>query len=176
MGCDAYFSSPHKWLLAPKGTGVLYVRKESNTRVWTTIASGQWDFQDDVGRRFSQIGTGNQSLHKGFEAVLDFIERIGLEAIHARIKTLGDRLRKGLQDIDGVTIHSSTHPEMCAGMTNSAIRGWTPTDAYTHLWNLDKIMPRAAGDGIRQSLHIYNTLDDVDRTLARVRQMATTTK
>lgn len=174
MGCDAYFSSPHKWLLAPKGNGVLYVRKASNTRVWTTIASGQWDFQDDVGRRFSQIGTGNQSLHKGFEAVLDFLERIGIKTIHARIKTLGDRLRKGLKAIDGVTIHSSTHPEMCAGMTNYVVRGWTPKAMNAHLWKMDKIMPRSAGDGIRQSLHIYNSLDDVDRTLARIREMAVT--
>jgi isopenicillin-N epimerase len=172
MGCDAYFSSPHKWLLAPKGNGVLYVRKGSNTKVWTTIASGQWDFQDDVGRRFSQIGTGNQSLHKGFEAVLDFLERIGIDTIIARIKTLGDRLRKGLSEIDGVTIHSATHPEMCAGMTNYAVRGWTPEDTSLHLWRSDKIMPRAAGDGIRQSLHIYNTFEDVDRTLARIRKMA----
>jgi selenocysteine lyase/cysteine desulfurase len=40
------------------------------------------------------------------------------------------------------------------------------------LWESDKIMPRAAGDGIRQSLHIYNTFEDVDRTLARIRKMA----
>ena len=52
LDCDAYFSSPHKWLLAPKGTGVLFVRRSTNQQVWTTIANGQWDFAEDVGRRF----------------------------------------------------------------------------------------------------------------------------
>jgi selenocysteine lyase/cysteine desulfurase len=172
IGCDAFFSSPHKWLLAPKGSGVLYVRKAGNERVWTTIASGQWDFQDDVGRRFSQIGTGNQSLYKGFEAALDFLERIGMDTIHARIKALGDRLRQGLSEIDGVTILSSVHPRMCAGMTTYAIRGWDPKRANQHLWENDKIMPRAIKNGLRQSLHIYTAFADVDRTIARVRKMA----
>src|ERR1022692_4482352 len=39
LGCDAYVTSPHKWLLAPKGTGLLYIRKEIQPRVWTTLAS-----------------------------------------------------------------------------------------------------------------------------------------
>ena len=171
LGCDAYFSSPHKWLLAPKGTGVLFVRRSTNQRVWTTIANGQWDFAEDVGRRFSQIGTGNQSLHKGFEAGIDFLERIGMEAIYARIRALGDRLRAGLAGIDGVKIVSSTHPAMCAGMTTYTLRGWDNNEAASHLFATEKIMPRATGKGIRHSLHIYTNFDDVDRTIARIKKM-----
>lgn len=174
LDCDAFFSSPHKWLLAPKGTGVLYVRKARAEEVWTTIANAQWNFQEDVGRRFSQIGTGNQSLHKGFEAALDFLERIGFEKIHLRIKSLGDRLRTGLREIDGIKIISSVHPEMCAGMTNYEIRGWEPAKANLHLFDTEKVMPRVAGPGLRQSLHIYNSFDHVDRTLARLRKMIRT--
>lgn len=173
IDCDAYFSSPHKWLLSPKGTGVLYVRKATNERVWTTIAGGEWDFRDDVGRRFTQIGTGNQSLSKGFEAALDFLERIGMQTIYSRIKALGDRLRTGLQKIDGVTIQSSIEDTMCAGITNYTVPGWHPADAVKHLYATDKIMPRATAKGIRQSLHIYTTFDDVDRTLARLEKMKT---
>ena len=43
IGCDAYYCSPHKWLLAPAGNGALYIRKEVVSEVWTTLASGQWD-------------------------------------------------------------------------------------------------------------------------------------
>jgi selenocysteine lyase/cysteine desulfurase len=169
--CDAYFSSPHKWVLSPKGTGVLYVRKATNRRVWTTVASSEWDFREDVGRRFTQIGTGNQSLNKGFEAALDFLERIGIATIHSRIKALGDRLRAGLARIDGVTVQSSTHAELCAGITNYKVPGWQAQDAVEHLYSTDRIMPRAVADGIRQSLHIYTTFEDVDRTLARIEKM-----
>lgn len=169
--CDAYFSSPHKWLLAPKGTGGLFVRKSTNKRIWTTIANGQWDFAEDVGRRFSQIGTGNQSLHKGFEAGLDFLERIGMATIYERIHSLGDRLRTGLKELDGVTVQSSIHPTMCAGITNYALRGWDGDKAARHLFETEKIMTRGAAKGIRQSLHIYTTFADVDRTLSRIKKM-----
>ena len=131
--------------------------------------------QTGLYRRFiglSQIVTGNQSLHKGFEAGLDFLERIGIDTITARIKTLGDRLRTGLVKIDGVTIQSSIHDSMCAGITNFAIRGWDGQKAVLHLYKMDKIMPRAAVNGIRLCLHIYNSFDDVDRALARVAEMA----
>jgi len=42
MGCDFYITSPHKWLLAPKGTGTLYIREELQERLWVTLASGEW--------------------------------------------------------------------------------------------------------------------------------------
>lgn len=172
LDCDAYFASAHKWLLGPKGTGVLFVGKRRERQVWTTIASRVWDFADDIGRRFTHVGTGNQSLHRGLDAALDFLERIGLPAIHARIKTLGDRLRAGLQKIDGVTILGSTHAELSAGITAFAVRGFRSEDAVRHLLTRDRILTRVVTGGIRQSLHVYNGLADVDRTLARVTAMA----
>ena len=172
LGCDAYFSSPHKWLLAPKGTGMLYLRKEAWSRVWTTLASSEWDLQTDAGRRFSQIGTGNQSLHKGFEAALDFLDRIGHAVIHARIRQLADALRAGLAQIKAATIASPTHPALCAGMTTYSLAGHEARSVVAALWQKDRIMPRAiARGGVRQSLHIYNTLEDVERTLARLRAL-----
>lgn len=171
LGCDAYVSSPHKWLLAPKGSGVMFLAKESNHRIWNTIASGQWNNEKDPGWRLSQIGTSNQSLYKGFEAVLDFLERVGLDVIQRRIKELGDRLRSGLKEIPGVTIKSSIHPDMCAGTTTYKVAGYTNEEVAYTLWKKDKIMPRPLGPGVRQSFHIYNLHDDVDRTLARIRKM-----
>jgi len=172
LGCNAYVSSPHKWLLAPKGTGVMFVAKETSHRVWNTIASGEWKNEKDVGRRLSQIGTGNQSLHKGFEAVLDFLERVGLDVVQRRIKELGDRLRAGLREIPSVTIKSSQHPAMSAGITTYEVAGYTNEQVANALWEKDRIMPRPLGPGVRQSFHIYNVHDDVDRTLARIRKLA----
>jgi selenocysteine lyase/cysteine desulfurase len=171
LGCNAYVSSPHKWLLAPKGTGVMFVANETSDSVWNTIASSEWKNDKDVGRRFTQIGTGNQSLHKGFEAVLDFLERVGLDVIQRRIKELGDRLRAGLRKIPGVTIKSSVHPDMCGGTTTYEVAGYTNQEVVNALWDKDRIKPRPLGPGVRQSLHIYNTKDDVDRTLARISKL-----
>ena len=141
------------------------------SRVWSTIASSEWKNKTDPGRRLSHIGTGNQSLHKGFEATLDFLERVGFDVIHRRIRELGDRLRAGLEKIPGVTIKSSVHPDMCSGITTYVVEGYKNPEVEDALWKLDKIHPRPIGPGIRQSFHIYNTRDDVDRTLARIRKL-----
>jgi isopenicillin-N epimerase len=173
LGCDAYSASPHKWLLAPKGTGVFYLRRESASRVWNTIASGQWNNQTDHGWRLGQVGTGNQSMLHGFDAALDFIERIGLARIHKRIKDLGDHLRAGLATIPGVEIHSSTHPEMCAGITTWSIKGVESRPLANQLWDLTRVRLRAVGqEGLRQSVHIYCTKEDLDRSLKGTRQLA----
>jgi len=59
LGCDAYVTSPHKWLLAPKGTGILYIRQDLQPKVWNTLASSHLD-QDETGAfRFMQYGTGS---------------------------------------------------------------------------------------------------------------------
>ena len=102
----------------------------------------------------------------------DFLERIGTDTIHTRIKQLGNRLRAGLGKIRGVKILSSTHPELCAGITTYSVDGHAHRAVSDELWERDRIMPRAVGMGIRQSLHIYNTFDDVDRTLARIGEIA----
>src|SRR5579875_507610 len=65
LGCDAYFSSPHKWLLAPPGNGMLYIRPDQQTRFWTTLCSQTWDDEKDGMFRFMQYGTGNRSLLVG---------------------------------------------------------------------------------------------------------------
>ncbi len=173
MGCDAYFSSPHKWLLAPKGCGFLYINRERLPRVWATIVSGQWDNYRDGAYRFMQIGTGNLSLLKGYEAAIDFHQRIGPERIERRILALGDRLREGLRQIPQVHISSPQHPELRSATTVWALEGYTAVQLMDELWRRAKIRCRSMGDpwGVRQCCHIYNLPEDIDRTVSTVRQM-----
>ena len=166
IGCDAYYSSLHKWMLAPGGNGILYVNEDSVDKIWSTIASYNWDHQDDHGFRLMQNGTSNQSLIVGLDASLDFYNTIGAEKWVSRIKYLGDRLRTGLLEIPKVTIVSSTHPEMCAGMTTYKIEGMTGPQLQKHLWNMAKMQPRSVGSEVmRHCTHIYNNEAEVDRAL-----------
>jgi selenocysteine lyase/cysteine desulfurase len=172
IGCDAYYSSLHKWLLAPAGNGILYIRKEVVDEVWTVAASYQWDNTDDHGLRLTQRGTGNVSLIVGLEAAVDFHNEIGSEKVINRIKELGDYLRAGLQEIDKVKIVSSVHPEMCAGITTYLVEGISPVDLQNEMWKRHKLQPRAAGKaGLRQSTHIYNQKEEIDQALGVIRRV-----
>src|SRR5437762_13255039 len=59
LGCDMYTSSPHKWLQAPKGSGVLYVRDVGRDRLWNTIVTAGWDEPTLRAERFQRIGSSN---------------------------------------------------------------------------------------------------------------------
>ncbi len=171
MGCDAYFSSPHKWLLAPKGCGVLYINRERLPQVWATIVSGQWDNYRDGAFRFMQIGTGNLSLLKGYEAAIDWHTRVGPDLVYRRLQSLGDRLRAGLGRIPQVRLLSPTHPELTSATTVWALAGWTGTELMDQLWGRARVRCRAIGEGVRQCCHVYTLPEDIDRTLETVRGM-----
>ena len=172
IGCDAYYSSLHKWLLAPAGSGILYVRKERMPEIWATIASYNWDNQEDHGFRLMQNGTGNTALLAGLNAALDFYEAIGGERWLGRIKQLGDYLRAGLQKLDKVTIVSSTHPDMAAGITTYKVAGLSGPELQKRLWDEERLQPRSVGQELlRHSVHIYNNEEEIERTFKVIKNI-----
>jgi selenocysteine lyase/cysteine desulfurase len=173
IGSDAYFFSPHKWLLAPKGTGVLYIRREAQERIWPTLASYQWDKADDGMYRLTQYGTHNLSLLRGLEAAIDFMRQMGPEHVETRIRTLGSYLRQGLSEIPRVRLHTPTHPDLAAGITRYGIEGIEGTTLQDELWHRKRIRVRGA-PAVRQSCHIYNDFTQLDETLEVVRELTKT--
>jgi len=172
MGCDAFFASPHKWLLAPKGTGFLYVRPERQKEVWATLASSSWDDQQDSMYRLMQYGTGNLSLLKGFATAIEFHRQIGSDVVEQRIIGLADRLRTGLAAIPGTRIISPQHPELRCATTVYGIANLTGAQLQDALW-VHRIRVRSVGAGeVRHGCHLYNDEADVDRTLALLRQLS----
>jgi len=93
LGCDFYGSSPHKWLMSPKGTGYLYVRDGLQEKLWVNIATGDWHNYALKAYRFSNFGTSNLSVFVGLKAALDFFQTIGPERIYARQHQLATRVR-----------------------------------------------------------------------------------
>jgi selenocysteine lyase/cysteine desulfurase len=173
IGCDAYYSSLHKWLLAPAGNGILYVRNGVVKDIWSTIASYQWNNEDDHGFRLMQNGTGNPSLLDGLDAAIDFHNTMGSSRVTERIKYLGDYLRNGLAGIENVFIRSSTHAEMCAGITTYGIVNVKGVDLQNEMWKRKKLQPRSVGqDMIRHSVHVYNSDEEIDAALEIVRDLA----
>lgn len=175
LGCDAYYASPHKWMFAPAGSAVLYLHPDLAPDLWTTLPSGAWDNHDDEGFRFTQRGTDNTAMMVGYEAAVDFHNKIGTDRIIKRLKYLGDYLRNGLQAIPNIDIQTSVHPDMCAALTTYGIKGIKGETLKGEMWKREKLQPRAVGpDGayIRFSTHVHTSEDEIERALAVTEELA----
>jgi selenocysteine lyase/cysteine desulfurase len=172
MGCDAIYGSPHKWLLAPKGNGMLWVRPDKQAHLWSTIASSAWDDQNDRMYGVMQMGTGNLSLLVGLGVACDFHQQIGSMRIQERIVGMGEQLREGVKKIPGGRIVSPVHPALTCASTVYGLAGKKGNEIQDFLWNRAKIRVRSVGDvGVRHTCHIYNSPADVDRTLGLLREL-----
>jgi selenocysteine lyase/cysteine desulfurase len=118
LGCDFYAASPHKWLLAPKGTGVLYIREELLDRLWVNTASADWRNYERKAFRFSNVGTSNLSVMVGFKAALDFYSTIGAERIYGRIHELAQRVRTRLKDYPQLRLVNASADAFYQGMVS----------------------------------------------------------
>jgi isopenicillin-N epimerase len=175
IGCDAYACSPHKWLLAPPGNGLLYVRADREKDIWATLASAHWDdYEAQTGLfRLMQFGTANAALLAGLDAALDFYLRVGPEKIERRTMNLADSLRKGLSAIKGVTISSPLHPALAGAIVTYGVEGLTGMELMDEFWKRKKIRVRAqSGALVRQSVHYYNSPEEIAGTLEVVRSLA----
>ena len=94
LGCDYYGTSLHKWLLAPIGTGFLYVRRENIASLWPLTPASATKANDI--RKFEEIGTHPAANHNAIAEALTFHEGIGIERKAARLRYLRDRWAKRL--------------------------------------------------------------------------------
>lgn len=173
LGCDAYVASPHKWLMAPKGTGLLYIRRAAQSQFWTTLASYQWDNQEQGAFRFMQYGTGSTALIDGLMAAIALGERNTMERVERWDLMLTTRLREGLGKIKGVVLSSPADPRLASAITTFRVEGVSARDLQNALW-ARKIRVRAQGDdkGVRLSAHVCVAPADIDMVLEAVTAIA----
>src|SRR6476469_6640860 len=164
LECDYYGCSLHKWLLAPVGTGFLYVRRENIAKVWplTPAAASK---TDNI-RKFEEIGTHPAANHNAIAEALAFHQAIGVERKSARLRYLTDRWVKQVETTPRVKILSSRLPNQSWGLQNISLEGIPVAKAYDYLWTKHRIITAAINhaeyQGLRVTPNIYTTLQEVD--------------
>jgi len=166
VGADFYSMSPHKWLDAPTGTGLLYMRRESQDRVWPTMGSTGWDDPKRGASRFDRLSQRAWPLVLSVGAAMDFQNTIGRERIEKRVRMLHARLREKVAAVPGVTILTSPHAELSCALLGFSL-GTVNNQAI-----VDTLLARHATfvrtiaydlNAVRVSTHHYNTEEQVDR-------------
>lgn len=172
---DFYASSPHKWLGAPQGTGLLWMAEEWRTRLWPTEASGGWDDLALGAHRLNHLGTLDGSRLAGLDAAVRFHREIGAGRIEARTRQLRRRLRARLEELPGITIATPEGDELSAGMVSFALDGIESAELQRRLAQTANIRTRVINEygygWMRMSPHIYNTEAELDRVVDLVSQL-----
>jgi len=164
LGCDYYGTSLHKWLLAPIGTGFLYVRRENIESLWglqPTAASRAKDI-----RKFEEIGTHPAANHNAIAEAMTFHQGIGTERKSARLRYLRDRWADRLLKTGKFKLHTSLDPAQSCAIGTVQVLGVETNKAVSHLWDKWRIIAtpinHAEYTGIRVTPNVYTTLEEVD--------------
>ena len=165
LDCDYYGTSLHKWLLAPIGTGFLYVRKSKQKALWPLMAAAPT--QDEDIRKYEEIGTHPAANHNAISAALAFHRGIGADRKVARLRYLRDRWAKRLlaesPRVKVLTpLDSKNSGAICLfsvdGLDFSKLGSWLMTNY--RIVNTPILHPEF--NGIRITPNVYTTLDEID--------------
>jgi selenocysteine lyase/cysteine desulfurase len=165
LECDYYGSSLHKWLFAPHGSGLLYVRREKIADLWPLMAAGE-EMTADV-RKFEEIGTHPAANFVAIGEALTFHQGIGPKRKEERLVYLRDYWARQLLEHDRVRLHTSLEPGFACGIATVEIEGVEPGDLNRLLWEKHRIITTPITHeefkGLRISPSVYTTLEELDR-------------
>lgn len=165
LDVDNYSTSLHKWLFAPHGTGLLYVRRDKIADVWPLMAAPE--SRDDDIRKFEEIGTHPEAPYLCIGEALTFHQGIGPERKTARLAHLRDYWAKPLLEHDNVRLHTSLKPGFACGIANVEVVGIEPNAIRDYLWDRHRIITvsinHAEFQGLRISPSVYTTPAELDR-------------
>jgi isopenicillin-N epimerase len=162
--CDYYGTSLHKWLLAPIGTGFLYVRRERIAAHWP-LQPAPASLVNNI-RKFEEVGTHPAANHNAIAEALVFHRGIGAERKAARLRYLKARWVQRLKPQAKFQIHTSLDPALSCAIATVGIEGMPPAQITGKLWEKWRIIAtpidHAEYKGIRVTPNVYTTLDEVD--------------
>ncbi|MDZ4714575.1 MAG: aminotransferase class V-fold PLP-dependent enzyme [Cytophagales bacterium] len=143
LGCDFFAAGTHKWIFGPRGTGILFGKKDAWDMMGPTIpafsfnAYGAW-----LGLYGGKVTFGDEVSPGGFHSfesrwalntAFDFQMKIGKARVAQRTVSLGTQLKEGLSEIKHVTLHTPMNPALSAGINCFEVKGMSPTDVVAKL-------------------------------------------
>src|SRR5467141_2171937 len=176
LGCDYFGTSLHKWLHAPKGTGLLYVKRDKIEKLWALMAAESKQASDI--RKFEEIGTHSAAIRLAIGEALVFHNGIGGKRKEARLRYLSRYWMNRLKDVPKVRFNTSFDPNQSCAIANVHIEGTTPDAVVKYLFDKHHIFAvpivHEEFQGIRITTNVYTTLSELDRFCEQMELIART--
>jgi selenocysteine lyase/cysteine desulfurase len=162
MGCDYFAGSPHKWLFAPVGSGLLYIREERLDSHYPVIATAGWDDKSLKAGRFMRFGTNNRAIIEGFMAGLHFAQAIGPERIYKRMHDLAKETYARARALPYTEMLSPEDDSMYGSLVTFRLN--LPEQKLERLWQLcdERLIWTTGNPQLRLSTHIHTRRSDLD--------------
>jgi len=173
-GCDYYGSSLHKWLGAPLGVGLLYVRRERIKDLWQLF--GDAGFADDDIRKLNHTGTHPVHSDIGLNDAIDFHLSIGIERKEARLRYLQRHWTDQVRGQPRIVLNTPTDPARSCGIANVGVQGIEPPDLARTLLERYRIWTVAINGagvhGARITPHVFITPRELDQLVRALKELA----
>src|SRR5881396_2874572 len=165
LSCDYFGTSLHKWLYAPKGTGLLYVKRDKIAKVWPLFAAEEKQ-KSDI-RKFEEIGTHSAAPKLAIGEALLFHNGIGGKRKEARLRYLSRYWMNRLKDVPKIRFNTSFDPNQSCAIANVHIDGSNPEAVTKYLFSQHHIFTtpivHEEFQGLRITPNLYTTLSELDR-------------
>ena len=164
LGCDYYGASLHKWLGAPLGAGILYVRQDRIAGLWPIYADES--MADTDIRKLNHTGTHPVHTDLGIDDAIDFHESIGAERKEARLRYLQRYWTSRVRQVPNILMNTPTDPKRSCAIANVGVRGMAPADLAKTLFERYKIFTVAIDTanvrGVRVTPQLFTTPKELD--------------
>ena len=163
LECDYFAGSPHKWLFAPAGCGILYGRGDALDRLWPTVVTSGWNDKERLGAaRFQMVGTNNRAIFVGMMAGAAFLEAIGESKVYDRIHHLAKRTYDIAVNKPYVEMLSAADESLYGCLICMDLKG--DEAKLERLWKVaaERKIWLLGGRRLRLSHHIHTRPEDVD--------------
>ena len=165
LGCDYFGTSLHKWLYAPKGSGLLYVKRDKIEKLWPLMAA-ETKQNTDI-RKFEEVGTHSAAPRLAIGEAMLFHHGMGGKRKEARLRYLSRYWMNRLKDIPKVRFHTSFDPSQSCAIANVEVVGIDPTAIGNYLFSKHRVFTtpilHEEFKGIRITPNVYTTLYELDR-------------
>jgi len=174
LDCDYFATSLHKWLCAPFGSGMLYIKKEKINKIWPLLSAPESKGEDI--RKFEMIGTRSFASEMAIGNAVDFHTMIGIRRKEARLRYLKDYWAGKVKHLPNLKLNTSLLPAFSAAICNFSITGWNAGDIEAKLFEKKKIHTVGIQiekiNGVRVAPNVYTSLSDLDRLVEGIEEIA----